>query len=116
MRHRIKGRHFNRPADHRKALYRSLVRAVIINERITTTEAKAKEARSLVEKLITYGKKGSLHNRRQAMSFLPDSKVVSKVFDDISPRYNERNGGYTRVLKIGNRKGDNAPMAILELV
>jgi len=116
MRHRIKGRHFNRPADQRKALYRSLVRAVIINERITTTEAKAKEARSLVEKLITYGKKGSIHNRRQAMSFLPDSKVVSKVFDDISPRYNERNGGYTRVLKIGNRKGDNAPMAILELV
>ena len=116
MRHRIKGRHFNRPADQRKALYRSLVRSVIINERITTTEAKAKEAKALVEKLITYGKKGSLHDRRQAMSFLPDSRVVSKVFDDISPRYNEWNGGYTRVLKIGNRKGDNAPMAILELV
>ena len=116
MRHRIKARHFNRPADQRKALYRSLVRSVIINERITTTEAKAKEAKALVEKLITYGKKGSLHDRRQAMSFLPDSRVVSKVFDDISPRYNERNGGYTRVLKIGNRKGDNAPMAILELV
>ena len=116
MRHRIKGRHFNRPADQRKALYRSLVWSVIINERITTTEAKAKEAKALVEKLITYGKKGSLHDRRQAMSFIPDSRVVSKVFEDISPRYNERNGGYTRVLKIGNRKGDNAPMAILELV
>ena len=78
MRHRIKGRHFNRPADQRKALYRSLVRSVIINERITTTEAKAKEAKALVEKLITYGKKGSLHDRRQAMSFLPDSRVYLK--------------------------------------
>ena len=102
--------------NQRKALYRSLVRDVIIHERIRTTVAKAKEARCLVDRVITYGKKGTLNHRRLALAFLPDKKVIAKVFDELSERYADRKGGYTRVLKLEPRPGDGAPMAILELV
>ena len=116
MRHRVTGRHLSRPSGHRKALYRNLVRDLLLRERIRTTLAKAKEVRGMAEKVITYGKKGELHHRRLALAFVTDKDVVSKVFDDLSERYAERPGGYTRVLKLGPRKGDGAPMAILELV
>ena len=116
MRHRLAGRHLNRPTGHRMALYRNLVRDLVRNERIRTTEAKAKEAQGLADKLITYGKKGTLSHRRKALAFVPDKDVVKKVFDDLSQRYAQRSGGYTRVLKLGPRQGDGAPMAILELV
>ncbi len=116
MRHRVAGRHLSRPPDQRKALYRSLVRDVLIHERIRTTVAKAKEVRGLVDRMITYGKKGTLNHRRLALAFVPDKDVVAKVFDELSTRYAERPGGYSRVLKLGPRKGDGAPMAILELV
>lgn len=116
MRHKVKGRRLSRPSGHRKALYRGLVRDLLLRERIRTTLAKAKEVRGLAEKIITYGKKGELHHRRLALAFVTDKNVVAKVFDDLSKRYAERQGGYTRVLKLGPRKGDGAPMAILELV
>ena len=116
MRHKVKGRRLSRPSGHRKALYRGLVRDLLLRERIRTTLAKAKEVRGLAEKIITYGKKGELHHRRLALAFVTDKNVVAKVVDDRSERYAERQGGYTRVLKLGPRKGDGAPMAILELV
>ena len=116
MRHRVAGRHFNRPSDQRKALYKSLMRDLLLNERIQTTEAKAKEIQGLAERMITYGKKGTLHDRRIALSHLPHKDVVAKVFDDLSKRYAQRAGGYTRVLKLGPRMGDGAEMAIIELV
>jgi len=116
MRHRLAGRHLNRRPDQRKALYRGLIRDVLLHERIQTTEAKAKEVRGMVERIITYGKKGGLHHRRLALAKVPDKGAISKVFDDLSQRYSERPGGYTRVLKLGRRTGDGAPMAILELV
>ena len=116
MRHRLTGRRLGRSSSHRRALYRNLVTDLLDYEKITTTEAKAKEVRGMAEKVITYGKKGELHHRRLALAFVTDKDVVSKVFDDLSERYAERPGGYTRVLKLGPRKGDGAPMAILELV
>ena len=116
MRHRVAGRHFNRRPAQRKALYRGLIRDLVLHERIQTTEAKAKEVRGMAERIITYGKKGTLNHRRLALSKVPDKGVISKVFDDLSQRYAERPGGYTRVLKLGPRTGDGAPMAILELV
>ena len=116
MRHRLAGRRLGRPTDQRKALYRGLVRDLLIHERIQTTVAKAKEVRGLAERVITYGKKGTLNHRRLALAFLPDKDVVARVFDELSQRYEDRPGGYTRVLKLGPRKGDGAPMAILELV
>jgi len=116
MRHRLAGRHLNRRPDQRKALYRGLIRDVLLHERIQTTEAKAKEVRGMVERIITYGKKGGLHHRRLALAKVPDKRAISKAFDDLSQRYSERPGGYTRVLKLGRRTGDGAPMAILELV
>ena len=105
-----------RSSAHRKALYRNLVTELLKHERITTTEAKAKEIRSLAEKVITKGKSGTLHDRRNALAFVYDEKVVKKVFDELGQRYADRPGGYTRVLKLGPRKGDGAPMAIIELV
>jgi large subunit ribosomal protein L17 len=93
-----------------------MVRDVLLRERIQTTEAKAKEVRGLVDRIITYGKKGTLNHRRLALAKVTDKDVVAKVFDDLSQRYAERPGGYTRVLKLGPRQGDGAPMAILELV
>lgn len=116
MRHRLGGRKLNRPTDQRMALLRGLVKDLVTHERIRTTEAKAKEARSLAEKMITLGKRGDLHSRRQAIRFLNDPDVVKKIFDTIAPRYAGRNGGYTRIVKIGPRKGDGAPMAQLEFV
>lgn len=114
--HRVSGRRLSRYKDQRKALMRGLVTALITHERITTTLAKAKETRIVAEKLITHGKKGNLHHRRLALAQVPNKKVVEKVFDDIAPRYNDRAGGYTRIVKLGPRSGDAAPMAVIELV
>ena len=114
--HRVAGRKLSRYRDQRVALLRGLVAELINHARITTTLAKAKEPRVMAEKLITHGKKGSLHHRRLAMAQLPNTAVVKKVFDDVAPRYAERAGGYTRILKLGPRNGDAAQMAIIELV
>ena len=116
MRHRITGRRLGRSSGHRRALYRNLVTDLLGYEKITTTEAKAKEVRSLADKMITLGKKGGLHARRQALAFILDEKTVEKVFSDLAPRYAERNGGYTRLVKLGSRLGDGALMVRLELV
>lgn len=116
MRHGMKLRKFNRRKSQRRALFSSLVNAVITHEQIKTTLPKAKEIRTMVDKMITLAKKGELHQRRQAISFLRDEKVVTKLFSVLGERYKERNGGYTRVLKAGFRYGDAAPMAIIELV
>jgi len=98
------------------ALYRNLVTDLLRYEKITTTEAKAREARAMAEKMITLGKEGTLHARRQALAFVLDKKVVDKLFDELARRYAERPGGYTRILKLGTRLGDAAPLARLELV
>ncbi len=116
MRHKLAGRKLSRPTEHRLALYRNQVTALLDHEKITTTEAKAKEVRSLAEKMITLGKEGSLASRREALAFVTDKKVVDKLFAEIAPDYADRNGGYTRLLKLGPRPGDNAPMVRIELV
>ena len=110
------GRKFGRTSAHRKALFRNLVGALIQRERISTTLAKAKEIRSVVEKLVTLGKKGSLHHRRQAASYLFDKKTVKKLFDDLAPRMKDRPGGYLRIIKRGVRFGDGAKLATIEFV
>ena len=116
MRHLKAGRKLGRTSAHRKALFRNLVGALIQRERISTTLAKAKELRGKVEKTITLGKKGMLHARRQAFKLAPQKETVRKVFGPLAERYAKRSGGYTRIIKIGPRKGDNAPMAFIELV
>ena len=116
MRHSITGRRLGRSSGHRRALYRGLVTDLLGYEKITTTEAKAKEVRSLADKMITLGKNGSLQARRQALAFVLDEKTVEKVFSDLALRYTERSGGYTRIVKLGPRLGDGAPMVRLELV
>ena len=116
MRHRVVGRRLGRSSGHRRALFRGLVTDLLGYEKITTTEAKAKEVRGLADKMITLGKKGDLHARRRALSFVLDEKTVDKVFSDLAPRYAERNGGYTRIVKLGSRLGDGAAMVRLELV
>lgn len=116
MRHRKQGRKLNRTASHRKALFANMAAALIKHEQITTTLPKAKELRSIVDRLITLGKKGDLHSRRHAIAKMRDKDQAKKLFDVLGPRYKERNGGYTRVLKAGFRYGDNAPMAVIELV
>ena len=116
MRHREAGRKLGRSSSHRMSMYRNLVTDLLNHEKITTTEAKAKEIRSLAEKMITLGKGGGLHARRQALSFIMDKKVADKLFDDLAPRYAERSGGYTRIMKLGPRLGDGAAMVRLELV
>jgi large subunit ribosomal protein L17 len=116
MRHLKKGRKLGTDASHTKAMLKSLAIAVFTNERIKTTEARAKEVRSLVEKIITWGKRGDVHSRRLAMAKLGDKELVHRIFADIAPRFESREGGYTRILKLGPRKGDAAPMVILELV
>lgn len=116
MRHAKKGRKLGTDASHTKAMLRSLASALLANERIKTTETRAKEVRSLVDRIITWGKRGDVHSRRLALAELGDQALVKKVFDDIAPRYKEREGGYTRILKLGPRKGDAAPMVIMELV
>ena len=122
MRHRIAGRILGRDAGHRKALFRNLIRELYLHGRITTTEAKARAIRSDSEKLITKAKHGladggvRVHAQRQVVAYLNDKTVAKKVFDEIAPRYTTRNGGYTRIIKLGKRQGDAADMAIIELV
>ena len=116
MKHNITHRKLNRTSSHRKALLMNLSNALIKHEQITTTLPKAKELRPFVEKIITLGKKGDLESRRKTISILQDQKNAKKIFDIFSERYKERAGGYTRIVKIGNRFGDNAPTAIIELV
>lgn len=116
MRHGMSGRKLNRTSAHRKAMFANMASALIKHEQIFTTLPKAKELRPIVEKMITLGKKGDLAARRTLISRLRDEKMAKKVFDELAPRYEERNGGYTRVLKAGFRYGDNAPMAIIEFV
>jgi large subunit ribosomal protein L17 len=116
MRHGCAGRQFGRDTSHRKALLRMLVTSLLKNEKIETTSAKAKEIRPLAEKMITLAKRGDLHSRRQALSFINDEAVVSGLFAQIAPRFAARNGGYTRIVPTRNRPGDAAPMAVIELV
>jgi large subunit ribosomal protein L17 len=116
MRHQKSGRKLGRPTGHRWALYRNQVTDLLNYEKIVTTEAKAKEVRSLAEKVITLGKEGSLASRREALGFINDKKVVKKLFDEIARRYKDRSGGYTRLSKLGPRPGDNAPLNQIQLV
>jgi large subunit ribosomal protein L17 len=116
MRHRKGPRKLNRTSSHRKAMFANMSAALIKHEQIVTTLPKAKELRSIVDKLITLGKRGDLHARRQALSTIKDRALVEKMFSTLAERYADRPGGYTRVLKAGFRHGDNAPMAIIELV
>ena len=109
-------RRFNRTHEHRKAMFANLSQALIKHEQITTTLPKAKDLRPVVEKLVTLGKRGDLHARRQAISQIKDADLVKKLFDVLGPRYKTRNGGYTRVLKAGFRQGDNAALAVIEFV
>lgn len=116
MRHRKKGRKLNRTAAHRKATLRNMAASLFRHERIETTTAKAKELRPFAERLITLAKRGDLHARRLAAQKIPDREVLGKLFGEIGPRFSERPGGYTRILKMGNRRGDAAEMALIELV
>ena len=116
MRHGNSNRKLNRTASHRKAMFANMSAALIKHEQIVTTLPKAKELRPIVEKLITLGKRGDLHARRQAIAQMRDETQVQKLFATVGPRYKDRNGGYTRILKAGFRYGDNAPLAVIELV
>ena len=116
MRHLKQGRKLGRTTAHRKALFRNLVTALLGHERIITTEAKAKELRRIADKLVTLGKRGDLHARRQALRVIRSNAVVRKLFDDVAPRFADRHGGYTRILRLGYRPGDAAAMAVIELV
>ncbi|CAH1659941.1 50S ribosomal subunit protein L17 [Hyphomicrobiales bacterium] len=116
MRHGFAHRRFNRSVEHRKAMFANMSAALIKHEQIVTTLPKAKDLRPVVEKLITLGKRGDLHARRQAIAQVRDVALVKKLFEVLGPRYKERNGGYTRVLKAGFRYGDGAPMAVIEFV
>ena len=116
MRHGKVHRKLNRTAEHRKAMFANMCAALIKHEQITTTLPKAKELRPVVEKLVTLGKRGDLHARRQAIAQIRDVDMVKKLFDVLGPRYKDRNGGYTRVLKAGFRYGDSAPVAVIEFV
>ncbi len=109
-------RKLGRASDHRDAMLRNLVTSLLENGKIETTVQKAKETRSMAEKMITLGKTNTLHTRRQALSYITKEDVVTKVFEEIAPKYADRNGGYTRILKLGPRRGDAAEMAIIELV
>ena len=116
MRHGKVHRKFNRTSEHRRAMFANMAAALIKHEQIVTTLPKAKDLRPVVEKLITLGKRGDLHARRQAVAKIRDIAMVKKLFEVLGPRYKERNGGYTRVLKAGFRYGDSAPVAVIELV
>ena len=116
MKHNIKHRKLNRTSSHRKALLMNMSNALIKHEQITTTLPKAKELRPFIEKIVTLGKKGNLYARRKTMSILQDEKMTKKIFDILANRYTERNGGYTRIIKLGNRYGDNAPTAVIEFI
>jgi len=116
MRHGNAHRKFNRTAEHRRAMFANMCAALIKHEQITTTLPKAKDLRPIVEKLVTLGKRGGLHARRQAIAEIRDVAMVKKLFDVLGPRYKERHGGYTRVMKLGFRHGDNAPLGVIEFV
>ncbi len=116
MRHRLRGRKLNRTTPHRKAMFANMAAALIKHEQISTTLPKAKDLRPIVERLITLGKRGGLHARRQALSVLKDAKLTDKLFTVLAERYKERKGGYTRVMKAGFRFGDAAPAAVIEFV
>jgi large subunit ribosomal protein L17 len=116
MRHQKSGRKLNRSASHRWALMRNLITALLRDEKIKTTDPKAKELRRWAERVITLGKTGSLHARRQVLAIVQDKAVVRKLFETIAPRFQDRPGGYTRIVKIGIRRGDAAPVSIIELV
>jgi len=116
MRHGKSGRRLGRTTSHREAMFRNLVTSFLNHEKITTTDAKAKEIRSVAEKMITLGKRGDLHSLRQAASYIREKSVVTKLFSTIAPRYKDRPGGYTRIVKLGIRQGDAAPISIIELV
>ena len=116
MRHLKKGRSLHRKSSHRKALLCNLAVSILTNGRVQTTEAKAKEVRGLVDRIITWGKRGDLHARRLAARQVRSRTIVKKVFDELAPRYRDRPGGYTRIMKIGFRHGDNAPVVLMELV
>lgn len=116
MRHKVIGKRLGRTSSHRRAMYRNLVTDLLGYEKIRTTEAKAKAVRSLVERMITLGKKGGLHARRQVLSFIIDEKVTEKIFGELAERYAERSGGYTRIIKLGSRLGDRVNMVQFELV
>ena len=116
MRHRNSGRKLGRTTSHREAMFRNMVTSLFEHERIVTTTPKAKEARSIADKMITLAKRGDLHARRQALSYIRSKEVVAKLFDVIHLKFTDRNGGYTRIIQTGNRRGDAAAMAILELV
>ncbi len=116
MRHRIAGRKLSRLTSHRLSMYHNLVADLLKHEKIKTTEPKAKEVKGIAEKMITLGKDGSLASRRRASVVIGDKKVVDKLFDELAKRYADRNGGYVRLLKVGNRPGDGASMSIMELV
>jgi large subunit ribosomal protein L17 len=116
MRHRVAGRKLNRSPAHRRALLRNLVTSLLAHEAVRTTDAKAKELRRWGDRLITLGKQGTLHARRRAAALVRSRAVVKKLFDDLAPRYQDRHGGYTRVVKLGVRAGDAAPVSLVELV
>jgi len=116
MRHGFHGRRFNRSVSHRKAMFANMAASLIKHEQIKTTLPKAKDLRRVVDRLVTLGKRGDLHARRQALSVLRDTQITAKLFEELAERYKERKGGYSRVLKAGFRYGDMAPMAIIELV
>ena len=116
MRHRMSGRKLNRTKEHRKAMFSNMAAALIKHEQIKTTLPKAKDLRPIVEKLISLGKRGRLHDRRRAFAMLRDDATTAKLFDTLADRYADRSGGYTRVIKAGYRYGDTAPMAVIELV
>jgi len=116
MRHRKAHRKLGRTSAHRDAMFRNMVTSLFEHERIVTTTQKAKELRPIAEKMITLGKRGDLHARRQAMSYIRSKAIVAKLFDEISDQFSDRNGGYTRIIKTGTRQGDAAEMAIIELV
>tara|TARA_B100000242_G_scaffold23392_1_gene14186 strand:+ start:323 stop:760 length:438 start_codon:yes stop_codon:yes gene_type:complete len=116
MKHNIKNKKLNKTSSHKKAMFMNMSNSLIKHEQITTTLAKAKELKKFVEKIITLGKKGGLEPRRKAIAILQDKKMTEKVFSILSSRYKDRSGGYTRIVKLGNRFGDNAPTAIIELV
>ena len=116
MRHQKSGRHLGRDSNERRSLFRNQVTDFLKYGKLVTTEAKAKEVRGLAEEMITLGKKGDLHHRRQAAAYVLDGGVVKKLFDDLGPRYKERSGGYTRLTRLGARKGDNASVVQIDLV
>ncbi len=116
MRHQKAGRKLGRTTSHKEAMLRNMVTSLFKHEKITTTDAKAKELRVVAEKMITLGKDGSLHARRRAAGVVRERGVVKKLFEDISPRYKDRAGGYTRIVKAGFRVGDNAPLSVIELI